>query len=237
MTERRYSEDEVSTIFERAAEAQQAVRRMLPPGGEGMSLAELRTIGHEVGIPAELVDQAARSLDQPGTPSATRKFLGLPLGVGRTVELGRRLTDDEWDRLVVDLRETFDARGTVRQDGSLKQWTNGNLQVLLEPSATGHRLRMKTLMGSARASMTMGLFALGTSGALVLAAATKGNFAEGLATMGALMIAGAAMFTIGAARLPGWAKTRLKQMEGIAARLALASGPPDKDALPPANHR
>lgn len=224
MSERRYSEDEVNTIFERAAEAQQAVRRKLPPG-EGLSLADLRAIGNEVGIPAELVDQAALSIDQSG-PSASRTFLGLPLGVGRTVELGRKLSDDEWERLVVDLRETFDARGTVRSDGSLKQWTNGNLQALLEPTPTGHRLRLRTMLGASRAMMSGGIGLLGISTAVVIASALSGNLAEALAQVGTLMIGGAALFTIGAARLPGWAKLRLRQMEGVAARLALASDSP-----------
>jgi hypothetical protein len=229
MTERRYSEEEVAAIFERAAEAQQAVRRQLP-AGTGMTLADLRTIGHEVGIPAELVDQAALSIEQHGR-EATRNFLGLPVGVGRTVDLGRRLTDDEWDRLVVDLRETFDARGTLRTDGSLRQWTNGNLQALLEPTATGHRLRLKTLMGSARGMMTMGLALLGVTAIMTIASAATGNVAGALAEAGGLMVAGAAMFTIGAARLPGWAKTRRRQMEGVAARLALATETPERDAL------
>jgi hypothetical protein len=220
MSERRYSEDEVSTIFERAAEAQQAVRRALPPG-EGLTLADLRAIGREVGIPVELVDQAARSLDQQGR-EATRTFLGLPVGVGRTVDLGRRLTDDEWDRLVVDLRETFDARGAVRADGSLRQWTNGNLQALLEPTATGHRLRLRTVMGGATGSMTAGLGILGVSAAVAIASALTGHVAGALGGMGTLMGAGAAMFAAGAVRLPGWARTRRRQMEGVAARLALA---------------
>jgi hypothetical protein len=220
MSERRYSEDEVSTIFERATEAQQAVRRQLPAGGEGMTLAELRSIGKEVGIPAELVDQAARSVDTGGR-DATRTFLGLPLGVGRTVELGRRLTDDEWERLVVDLRETFDARGVVRSEGSLKQWTNGNLQALLEPTASGHRLRLKTMMGAARGMMMIGMTMVGASAAIVVAAAVSGNVSEALAQMGSLMVGGAAMFTMGAARLPRWANLRRRQMEGVAARLAL----------------
>lgn len=132
MTERRYSEAEVTAIFERAAEAQQSARRQLP-AGEGMSLAQLQDIGREVGIPSELVDQAARSLEREGQP-ASRKFLGLPIGVGRTIELGRKLTDEEWERLVVDLRETFDAKGRVRYDGPFREWTNGNLQALLEPT-------------------------------------------------------------------------------------------------------
>lgn len=224
MAERRYSEEEVAAIFERAVEAQQAVRRQIAPGDEGMTLSDLRAIGHEVGIPPELVDQAALSVDTGGR-DATRMFLGLPLGVGRTVDLGRKLTDDEWDRLVVDLRETFDARGTMRAEGSFRQWTNGNLQVLLEPTPTGHRLRMKTMMGAARGMMTAGIGVAATGVVVVMASAISGNVAEALAQMGSLMIAGAGMFTMGAARLPRWASTRRRQMEGVAARLALAEKP------------
>ncbi|MFI5279478.1 MAG: hypothetical protein ACHQU1_03200 [Gemmatimonadales bacterium] len=235
MTERRYSEEEVAAIFERATEAQQAVRRQLPPG-TGMTLADLRAIGHEVGIPAELVDQAARSIEQHGAV-ATRSFLGLPVGVGRTVELGRKLTDDEWDRLVVDLRETFDARGSIRTDGSLRQWTNGNLQALLEPTATGHRLRLRTVMGSARGMMTLGLGLLGVSATVVIASVVTGNLAGALAETGSLMVIGAGLFTVGAARLPAWSRTRRRQMEGVAARLALATESPERSALAPGEAR
>jgi hypothetical protein len=37
--------------------------------------------------------------------------------------------------------------------------------------------------------------------------------------------------TSGAARLPGWAKTRRRQMEGVAARLELATESPEQSAL------
>lgn len=219
MTERRYSEEEVSQIFERAAAAQQAVRRQLPQG-EGMSLGDLQAIGKEVGIPAELVVQAAQSLDHQA-PDATRKFLGLPLGVGRTVDLGRKLSDDEWERLVVDLRETFDARGSVRSEGSLKQWTNGNLQILLEPAGTGHRLRMRTMHGASRGLMMMGLTMIGASAPILVVSGLQGSLAAALGALGPLIAGGAAMFSVGAARLPGWAALRRRQMEGIAARAAL----------------
>jgi hypothetical protein len=226
MTERRYSEDEVAAIFRRAAEAQQSVRRQLP-AGEGMTLADLKEIGREVGIPAELVAQAALSMNQSGRP-ASRTFLGLPIGVGRTVELGRRLSDEEWERLVVDLRETFDARGTVRYDGPFRQWTNGNLQALLEPTETGHRVRLQTVKGDARALMTGGLGMLGIAAAtlVAVAAATGLGDAGSLAGVGFLSLVGAGMFGIGALRLPGWARLRRRQMEGVAARLALAATSP-----------
>lgn len=229
MSERRYSEDEVGAIFERAAEAQQAVRRTLPPG-EGLTLTDLRAIGGEVGIPAELIDLAARSVDQGGQ-DASQTFFGLPVGVGRTVELGRRLTDEEWERLVVDLRETFDARGALRSDGSLRQWTNGNLQALLEPTPTGHRLRLRTVMGGARLLMTAGLGILGVTATVVIASAVTGHVAEALAGTGSLIGVGAVLFAVGAARLPGWARTRRRQMEGVAARLALTTEPPVRNEL------
>jgi hypothetical protein len=234
MTERRYSEDEVAAIFGRAAEAQQTARRQLPPG-EGMTLADLQDIGRDVGIPPELVAQAARSLDAAGH-SAGRSFLGLPIGVGRTVDLGRHISDAEWEQLVVDLRETFDARGTVRYDGRFRQWTNGNLQALLEPTPTGHRLRLRTVKGDARTLMMGGLGLLGTGVALAIVTALSGAAhvnPGAFGGVGFLSILGLGMFGMGALRLPGWARLRRRQMEGVAARLALAA-PPEPQGQPPA---
>jgi hypothetical protein len=57
--------------------------------------------------------------DQGG---AARTILGLPIGVARTVNLNRRLTDQEWEHLVVQLREVFNAAGITRSDGSFRQW-------------------------------------------------------------------------------------------------------------------
>jgi len=234
MTERRYNEEEVRLIFERAAEAQQAVRRQLPAGegADGVSLADLRAIGREVGIPDELVDQAARSLERPGHPT-TRTFLGLPLGVGRTIDLGRKLSDEEWDRLVVDLRETFDARGRVHKEGGLKQWTNGNLQALLEPVPGGDRLRLKTTKGNSRAMMGFGAMMVSVSVAMMVTAALGGSLAEAVQGFGVLLATGAGMFGVGAAQLPMWARERRRQMEAVAARLALAGESTDSaKALP-----
>jgi len=221
MTERRFTEAEVAAIFERAAQSQQTTPHPLPPG-EGMTLADLQEIGREVGIPGELVARAAKSLDEGGR-EASRRFLGLPLGVGRTIDLDRRLSDDEWDRLVVDLRETFDARGTVRSEGSFRQWTNGNLQALLEPTARGHRVRLRTLNGSSRSLMTMGLGMLGISAVFLVSSTVAGAQGNPTAVAGLLSTIGLSMLGLGAVRLPSWARLRRAQMEGVAARLARAA--------------
>jgi len=214
MAERRYNRDEVAAIFKQAAESQQAPRLDHPSAG-GMTLAELQEIGSEVGLPRELVARAARSLDVTGS-SALRTFIGLPIGVSRTVELERSLSDAEWERLVVQLRDTFDARGRVRYDGPFRQWTNGNLQVLLEPTPSGHRLRLRTVKGSARELMSAGLVSLAIAAAMLLAAATTGRLADLAAGAAFLTAAGLGLFGLAALGLPGWARLRGRQMDDLA---------------------
>jgi hypothetical protein len=200
MAERRYSEEEIAAIFERAAEVQHAARRQLPPG-EGLTLAELQEIGGDVGLPPELVTE------------------------------DRRLTDQEWERFVVDLRETFDARGRVRSDGAFRQWSNGNLQALLEPTAAGQRVRLRTVNGNARALMTAGLAMFGIIGAVLVGTAVAGQLADpGITRATSILSAlGFGMFGLGAVRLPGWARLRRRQMEEVAERLALAVGSESPD--------
>jgi hypothetical protein len=223
MSERRYSEDEVAAIFEWAAKEQHTGRRQLPPG-QGMTLAELQEIGRDVGLPAELVAQGALAIEKGGRPTS-RKFLGLPIGVGRTIEFDRRLTDEEWEQLVGDLRQTFDARGHVRYDGPFRQWTDGNLEALLEPTPSGHRLLLRTYKGNARGLMLSGLAVAGITLAM-------GVFAGSLAGLGAMVAIGLGIFGVGAAQLPGWARQRRGQMEAVAERLALTAGTGPKDVGP-----
>jgi hypothetical protein len=219
MTERRFNEAEVAAIFERATEAQQTSQRQLR-SGDGMTLSELQEIGREVGISPELVAQAAKAMDRAGRPTE-RRFLGLPIGVGRTIELDRRLSDEEWERFVVDLRETFDARGAQKQEGSFRQWTNGNLQALLEPTETGHRIRLRTVKGDAQGMMIGGLGMLGAAAGFIVAAVLRGATGDAgmLSSLGTLAAMGVTMFGVGAFRLRGWARLRRRQMEELVARV------------------
>lgn len=229
MSERRYTEEEVAAIFERATEIRKDARRRLPPG-DGLTLAELQEIGREVGIAPEVVSEAARALSKP-EPATPRRFLGVRIGVGRTVDLDRRLTDQEWEGLVADLRETFDAAGKVSYEGPFRQWSNGNLKVMLEPTGTGHRVRFRTVKGSAREMMTAGAATLGMAGVVALTMIGSGRFGESWPAAAFLAAVGLGMFGISALRLPGWARLRARQMELVAERLALTTeSPPPNDA-------
>jgi hypothetical protein len=228
MSERRYTDEEVAAIFERAAKTEHTALPV-PAVGEGMTLAALQEIGREVGISPALILHAARSLDVAGKPTS-RMFLGLPIGVGRTVEVDRPLSDSDWERLVADLRETFEARGTVRYDGPFRQWTNGNLQALVEPTPSGHRLRLQTVKGDSRALMSGGIAALGVAGATSIAVAMAGSLSSGsVVGVGFMAVTGLGMFAVGALRLPGWARRRRTQIEAVTARLVVAAETPPQD--------
>src|SRR5690606_21476228 len=116
--QRRYRDDEIEAIFQRAASP--AVGRGGPaPSGEGLTLAELQAIGREVGLPPEKVAEAAATLDQRGDRPRLPALLGMPGSVHRTVQLPRLPSDREWELLLGDLRATFAARGRVGSRGSL----------------------------------------------------------------------------------------------------------------------
>jgi hypothetical protein len=224
MSDRRYSDDEVAEIFRTAAEGvqlspQQRVR------DAGLTLSELQAIGVEVGIAPDAVTRAAVAVGARGGV-AQRRLLGLPVGVTRAVHLNRRLTDEEWEHLVVQCREMFSARGATRSDGSLRQWTNGNLQVLLEPTATGQRLRFGTFHGGAVTSIGAGFAAVAVTVATGIAAAVSGTLVHATPGMAFLGLTGVAMIANGALRLPRWARLRARQMEALAAQVVLSETRP-----------
>ena len=225
MSERRFTDAEVAQIFERATSghAVEGTR-----AAEGMTLAELQSIGQEVGIPAEQIARAALSLS-PGDARPTERFLGMTTGVGHTVHLARKLTDEEWERFIAVVRETFDARGTATSQGSLKQWSNGNLQVLLEPTDAGHRVRFKTVKGTAPGTLVGGLLmsTAAVIGEITAVLTGSGNDLGLLASFGVLGAIGIGTVATTALKLPRWARTRQAQMEELGMRVReMALKPP-----------
>jgi hypothetical protein len=225
MTERRFSDAEIAQIFERATSghALQGTH-----AAEGITLAELQSIGKEVGIPAEQISRAALSLSSTDA-KPTQRFLGMTTGVGHTVHLARKLTDEEWERFIVEVRETFNAQGTMTTQGSLKQWSNGNLQVSLEPTEAGHRVRFKTVKGNAPWILGAGLLMTAASWVGEVTAVLTGVAHDvGLvASFGVLGAIGIGAVATTALKLPRWVRERNAQMEELGARAsAMALKPP-----------
>ena len=210
--ERRYDDEEVEAILEAAVERRASTDR-LSAGEEGLTLAEIQEIAGEVGIPPESVARAASDLDRP-RPSVSRWLPSLT--VSRTVPLPRRPTEREWEALVSDLRATFRASGTVRSDGGLRGWTNGNLHAWVEPAGSGYRLRMGTTRGRSLRLLRGGgiVAAIGVVVGMLALFGDEGSV-ESATT---LLIIGLALMAGGIVGLPGWAARRRRQREEIGER-------------------
>lgn len=218
--ERSFDEGEVAEILERAT-AREAPLAPTARGRQGLTLSQLQEIGSEVGIAPARIAEAARAVASRDLGGAPRTFLGAPRSVSRVVPIERALDDDEWTRLVVDLRETFGAQGTIRTHGPLRSWSNGNLQVHVEPDGERYRVRMHTLKGDAVPLASMGTFFVFMAAMFLLMSILGEADAEGVVISALFGVAGLAQLGLVRARLPGWADERAAQMEGLAERIPL----------------
>jgi hypothetical protein len=219
MTERRYTDEEVAEIIAKATEAQQSTQtKVNASAGAGLTLAELQDIGREVGIAPELMTKAARSIDQRIESSSSR-LLGLPIAIAESAHLKRTVSDAEWARVVSDLRVTFNATGRIRDEGPFKQWSNGNLRAILEPTEDGHRVRLQSMKADARAYMLGGLGLIGLAAVMGIAALLLPGGNVTPVKAGQIGLFGAAILAVGAAQVPGWARRRREQMQALIARL------------------
>ena len=172
----------------------------------------------EVGIRPEEIAAAALALDKRQEVAPRRKYLGLPIAVGRTVDLPRAPTDREWAILVSELRETFKARGKVVSQGDLREWSNGNLHASIEPTETGYRLRLGTLKSSAVPTVTLGIAALVYGLVMLIVLLLAGQVPEAFISPALVLAFGGMAVGYGALQLPAWAREREEQMDRIVAR-------------------
>lgn len=225
--ERRYHDDEVREIFEAATEEHRSDGGALSSEG-GLTLPELQEIGEEVGLAPERIAEAASALDLRRATPPARTILGVPLSVGRTVDLPRAPTDREWEILVSELRDTFHARGKVESVGNLRQWTNGHLHVCVEPTDSGYRLRMGSFKENTMAMGIVGLFGLGMGVFVTLALLAKGRLADEFFIPIFMALLGAVPLTAAAVQLPRWVRERNEQMEYVGRRAqSLLEGDPE----------
>ncbi len=227
---RRYGDAEIKAIFAAATDTQDIESRA-EPSETGLTLSELKEIGRQVGMDTDLIERAAARLDHAPRPAPRRRYFGLPVGVARTAELPGALNDRAWDRLVAALRETFEARGTVRQEGATRQWWNGNLHALVEPTATGQRLRLGTDSSRLRAMLGLGAGGLAVGVGIFTLSVLQGA-PDMLPAVAATLGVGVWALVSSTVRSFRWARTREEQMDAIA-RYAVDLAGAEAAVLPP----
>jgi hypothetical protein len=238
MSDRRYTEEEVALILERASQdtpAQSDPGKALEQA-RGLSLRDVQAIAAEVGIDVAAVERAALAINRGDlVPAAVRVENGAPIAVSKTIDFGRDIDDRTWARMVVQLQETFSARGKLRTEGAFREWSNGNLRAVLEPTEDGHRLRLSTVNGNARGVRVLGnIGLLATGAAAVVTLAVNSSVGapapHGAPWLGILFpgVMGLAAHLQNYVALRRWGRTRAAQMEALPATLrALVPGSSD----------
>ena len=218
MADRRYSDEDVRRILALAAEAEAAAAA---EPERAWTLADVEQIGAEAGLAPQAVAAAALALERRPAEAESEggRYFGLPVAVSRTVPLQRHLSDEDWERLVGQLRETFSVTGRTRVSGARREWRVGNLRVTHEPAGAGALLELRTRKGDARAFLQFGALLLTVAVVARLLAMVGGDAAEaGRLTIAWMTgIAGVLLLIVGALRLPAWARRRARQFEALAA--------------------
>ncbi len=213
--DRRYTDEEARHILARAAEAE-AQPNGVDAADQGWTLDAIQRVGAEAGLDAASIAGAAAALELEKMSPRGRRYLGLPIAVTRSVPLERPLGDDDWRRLVFQLRDTFEAQGREHTDGARREWWNGNLRVTHEPIGDGAVLALRTRKGDVRGLIQLGLWLL--VGAVVVSAITYA-FPTGdpkvASTATVVGVLGVVLLLLALLRLPAWAGTRARQFEAL----------------------
>jgi membrane protein insertase Oxa1/YidC/SpoIIIJ len=91
---------------------------------------------------------------------------------------------------------------------------------MLEPTATGSRIRMSTVRGDATIRTQVGLGALAVSGTMsLLLALVPGATGNNWGAVAGIGVMGVVLLVRNVLALPRWAKTRAAQMEALSAEV------------------
>jgi plasmid stability protein len=218
--ERRYEDREIRQILDLAIGQEDGPARSLP-AVDGLTLLQLQDVGREVGLPPDRITQAVAAFEGRGESVPRGTTLGLPTSVGRVVPLPRSPSDREWELLIAELRTTFGGKGEMTSHGGLREWSHRNLHAFIEPTETGHRLRLEDSNGAV-VGIVLGGFVLAFSLLILLVLLAKGdpdfsrlNDIGELAVPAFFSLLGGSLVAGSAMALPKWAREQERRMEHI----------------------
>ena len=226
--ERRYREDEVNDIIDLALTGDE-LDGAIETDQDGLTLKEVQEIGLEVGIVPARVADAARSLELRRDVLAGRRSLGMAIEVGRVIDVRREVTDVEWDLIVAEFRNAVGEHGRVMAHGGVREWAAGAFQASLEPTETGHRIRLRTQKEGARVQNALGFAGL-VSGSVLLAWIVSGTSPPAVEmAMLMSMASGVGLLVSSWLSLPRWTRLREGQLEHIVDRVSALLDKPTQE--------
>jgi hypothetical protein len=163
---RRYTEQEIRTLFERAAERQEQARRAEAASEAGLSLDELQRIGKSAGIDPEHVAAAAGDLEGADPARAADVRWGVPAEVRQTRLLSGLVSDEAWEQMVAELRHTYGEAGVAGQVGRVREWRSASgsekdaVHVTITPEGGGSRIAVAQRMENQQNEVREGVVAI-----------------------------------------------------------------------------
>ena len=230
---------EVQRILELALEQQRRSERKALVTGGGTSLPALREIASEVGIDPRFVESAAREVARRrDTPVTKTNRMGVPDEVRADRVIPHRIDDDEWIRIVEELRTTFGVAGTVSQYGRVREWHSSasshanasvaHLRLEEVDGGTAITLHQKTVAQTQLPLVLGATFAtIGVTFAALLP--VIGLTAGGLAFAGVNALSGAGIYAGGMGWASRWAGKRTELFERILDRIELLAGATEQE--------
>jgi hypothetical protein len=226
--ERRYQDHEIREILDLAIGQEDGPAPTLP-AADGLTLFQLQDVGREVGVPPERISQAVAVFEGRGEFVPRGTALGLPTSVGRVVQLPRSPSEREWELIIAELRTTFGVKGEVTSQGSLREWSHGTLHAFLEPTETGHRLRL-TDSSLAVAGIPLGGFIVALALLVFVVLLGKEDPGFRFAVPAFFGLIGGGLVAGSALSLPKWAREQERRMEHIGRHaVSLLTGPGSTD--------
>jgi len=227
--ERRYQDHEIRQILDLAIGDGDVPAQSLP-AIDGLTVRELQEVGREVGVPEDRIRQAVAAFEAQGASVPRGTTLGLPTSVGSIVTLPRSPSDREWELLIAELRTTFGGKGVVTSYGGLREWSHGTVHAFVEPTETGHRLRLADSNVATMGGMALGGILLAFAFLIFVILLGKDDPGVKFAVPAFFSLIGASLMAGTVVALPRWAREQEERMEHINSRavsLLAQPGPAD----------
>jgi hypothetical protein len=120
-SDRRFTDQEVALVLQRAAEIEE--RRSTSTAGRGLTLGELRDIAKEVGLSPDVIDEAVAAV-RTGVRPRGGSLLGASLSNKVVRGVPGRLDEDGLQRLIRVVEDRVEETGTVSEALGTVRWTS-----------------------------------------------------------------------------------------------------------------
>ncbi|MEL6703184.1 MAG: hypothetical protein AAFP15_02760 [Bacteroidota bacterium] len=225
----RYSEAEVQAILKRAAERQHRADLSAEARASGLSKNELEHVAAAAGIDPEHVRAAALEVERGTAPTAAPTLLERAAGAPTRIHLERttpgHLDDALWQKLVVELRQTFDTPGIPDQLGAIREWrSNPNVQDQAtfqaeEVDGVVHLTLRRSWVAKASGPAASAAFFTGFSLFLLLIGVLGDKADKIMPLVGALMAVSVLAAVATRVFYPRWTRAQTERFTGLMERL------------------